>query len=146
MGAEAALRLDGVHFSFPGRPVFAGFDLAIAAGSHCAVLGASGCGKTTLLQLAAGLLRPQRGAITAGGSVVAGLDPARGLVFQDCALFPWRSALGNAAYGLARQGMPRTQRRERALALLARLGLGAAEAARHPHALSGGQRQRVAIA
>jgi len=146
VAAEARLRLAGVSFAHPGRQVFTGFDLEVAAGEHLAVLGPSGCGKTTLLHLLAGLLRPQAGQVLCCGRPIAGVSTERALVFQDLALFPWYSALGNVAYGLARRGVSRAEREQRAGELLARFGIAGDEARRHPHALSGGQRQRVALA
>ena len=146
MGAEPRLRLAGVTFARPGRQVFDGFDLEVAAGEHLAVFGPSGCGKTTLLHLLAGLLRPQAGQVLCCGRAITGIAIERALVFQDLALFPWYSALGNVAYGLARQGVPRRERERRAVELLAGFGISGEEARRYPHALSGGQRQRVALA
>ena len=146
MRSDALIRLAGVSFAHPGRQVFDRFDLEVAAGEHLAVFGPSGCGKTTLLHLLCGLLRPQAGQVICCGAETSGLSTDRALVFQDLALFPWYSALGNVAYGLARQGVPRPERERRAGGLLDRFGITGAEAHRHPHALSGGQRQRVALA
>jgi len=146
VGTEARLRLTKVSFAHPGRQVFHNFDLDICAGEHLAVFGPSGCGKTTLLHLLCGLLQSQSGQVMCCGNVRSGISTDRAMVFQDLALFPWYSALGNVAYGLARQGVPRLERERRASALLARFGITGAEAHRHPHALSGGQRQRVALA
>jgi NitT/TauT family transport system ATP-binding protein len=146
VGTEARIQLAGVSFAHPGRQVFDRFDLEVAAGEHLAVFGPSGCGKTTLLHLLCGLLQPQSGQVRCCGAVMSGISTDRALVFQDLALFPWYSALGNVAYGLARQGVPRPERERRAGALLARFGITGVEALRHPHALSGGQRQRVALA
>jgi NitT/TauT family transport system ATP-binding protein len=146
MSGEPRLRLDGVSFAHPGRPVFERFDLAVAAGEHLAVFGPSGCGKTTLLHLLAGLIRPQAGQILCCGRPMAGISTDRALVFQDLALFPWYTALGNVAYGLARRGVSRREREARSAGLLERFGFSTTEMRRHPHALSGGQRQRIALA
>jgi NitT/TauT family transport system ATP-binding protein len=146
VGTEPRLRLASVSFAHPGRQVFDRFDLEVAAGEHLAVFGPSGCGKTTLLHLLCGLLQPQSGQVLCCCKPITGISTERALVFQDLALFPWYSALGNVAYGLARQGVPRSEREQRASELLARFGITSVEARRHPHALSGGQRQRVALA
>jgi molybdate transport system ATP-binding protein len=126
--------------------------VAVAPGECLALAGPSGAGKTSVLRVAAGLLRPERGRVQANGE--AWLDTARGIdvpperrrcayVFQDYALFPHLSAWRNVAYPL--RGLPRTERRRRALELLERFGLAERAEAR-PHTLSGGERQRVALA
>src|SRR5690349_23184240 len=109
------------------------------------IVGPSGCGKSTLLDLLAGLTKPSGGQILLDGRPVAGPALDRGVVFQQYALFPWRTALGNVEFGLEAQGLPEKQRRERAREFLALVGLSGFED-RHPHELSGGMRQRVAIA
>ena len=146
MGADPRIQLAGVSFAHPGRQVFDRFDLEVAAGEHLAVFGPSGCGKTTLLHLLCGLLQPQAGQVLCCCQPITGISTERALVFQDLALFPWYSAIGNVAYGLARRGVPRSEREHRAGELLARFGITGTEARRFPHALSGGQRQRVALA
>jgi molybdate transport system ATP-binding protein len=121
--------------------------LEVAAGECLALAGPSGAGKTSVLRIAAGLLRPRSGRVTCGERVwfdgVTDLPPeARrcGYVFQDYALFPHLSAWQNVGYGLPRRG-----RRERAMELLERFGLAHRADAR-PRTLSGGERQRVAVA
>jgi molybdate transport system ATP-binding protein len=126
--------------------------VAVEPGECLALAGPSGAGKTSVLRVAAGLLRPERGLVQANGE--AWLDTARGIdvpperrrcayVFQDYALFPHLSAWRNVAYPL--RGLPRSERRRRALELLERFGLAERAEAR-PHTLSGGERQRVALA
>ena len=126
--------------------------LAVRTGECLALAGPSGAGKTTILRVAAGLVRPQRGLVEADGATW--LDTARGIdvpperrrcgyVFQEYALFPHLSAWQNVAYPLS--GVPRAERRERALGLLERFGLRRLADAR-PATLSGGERQRVAVA
>jgi NitT/TauT family transport system ATP-binding protein len=110
------------------------------------LLGPSGCGKTTLLNIIAGFLAPTGGEIRLGGEAVRGQGTDRGVVFQDFAqLFPWRTALGNVAFGLEMKGIGKTEREEIALKQL-RLVKLEKFAQSYPHHLSGGMQQRVAIA
>ena len=109
------------------------------------VLGPSGCGKTTLLNLAAGFLKPDQGQVLFDGQKILGPSPRRGVVFQDATLFPWRTVLGNVMFGLRRQGMPRHQARSQAITILTKVGLGDQIDA-WPVTLSGGMRQRAALA
>jgi NitT/TauT family transport system ATP-binding protein len=110
------------------------------------LLGPSGCGKTTLLNIIAGFLAPTGGEIRIGGEAVRGQGTDRGIVFQDFAqLFPWRTALGNVAFGLEMKGVGKTEREEIALKQL-RLVKLEKFAQSYPHHLSGGMQQRVAIA
>jgi NitT/TauT family transport system ATP-binding protein len=110
------------------------------------LLGPSGCGKTTLLNIIAGFLTPTAGEIRIGGETLRGQGTDRGIVFQDFAqLFPWRTALGNVAFGLEMKGIGKTEREEIALKQL-RLVKLEKFAQSYPHHLSGGMQQRVAIA
>ncbi|MGX1885914.1 ABC transporter ATP-binding protein [Streptomyces sp. NPDC055287] len=122
-----------------------GIDLEIAAGEFVVVVGPSGCGKSTLLDLLGGLTRPTGGSILLDGVPVTGPGLDRGIVFQQYALLPWRTARGNVEFGLEATGVPRRERAERAGEFLDLVGLTGFED-RHPHELSGGMRQRVAIA
>jgi spermidine/putrescine transport system ATP-binding protein len=121
---------------------------AVGRGSFFSILGPSGCGKTTLLRMIAGFIEPDGGEITIGGRPMRGVAPNRrpvNMVFQQLALFPMMTVGENVAFGLARRGLPKPERRKRSLAMLERVGLaGAAE--KRVDELSGGQRQRVAIA
>ncbi|MCX5302948.1 MULTISPECIES: ABC transporter ATP-binding protein [unclassified Streptomyces] len=122
-----------------------GIDLEIGAGEFVVVVGPSGCGKSTLLDLLGGLTRPTSGRILLDGKPVTGPGLDRGIVFQQYALLPWRTALGNVEFGLEATGVPRRERTARAREFLDLVGLTGFED-RHPHELSGGMRQRVAIA
>ena len=122
-----------------------GVNLRVRAGEFVCLLGASGCGKSTLLDILAGLERPSSGTALFDGRPIAGPEPRRGLVFQDPALFPWRTIAQNVGFGPELRGLGRRERRARAVASLARVGLAGFEAA-YPHQLSGGMRQRAGIA
>jgi NitT/TauT family transport system ATP-binding protein len=119
--------------------------LTVADGEFVAIVGPTGCGKTTLLNAAAGLFPPSAGRVDIFGSVLAGLNRQSGYLFQSEALFPWKTALENVAIGLEIAGTPRSEANERAQAWLTRVGLGAF-GERYPHMLSGGQRKRVGLA
>jgi NitT/TauT family transport system ATP-binding protein len=119
--------------------------LKVETGEFMVIVGPSGCGKSTLLDLLGGLTQPTHGQILLDGKAITGPALDRGIVFQQYALFPWRSALGNVEFGLETKGVPEKQRRETAREYLALVGLSGFED-RHPHELSGGMKQRVAIA
>ncbi len=114
------------------------FNLEVAPGELVAIVGASGCGKTTLLNLIAGLDQPTSGTVTVR-------DPRPALMFQEAALFPWLSAQRNVELALQLQGVGKAERRERAGELLELVRLSSA-ATKRPHEMSGGMRQRVALA
>lgn len=139
------LSLRGVHFAHPGfAPVVQGLDLDVEAGEVLCLLGRSGCGKTTVLKLAAGLLAPSAGTVSRPGRASA--EPGEvGFVFQDPTLLDWLDARGNVLLPVTLRRRPTPDDRAAAHALLAQLGL-AALADRHPAQLSGGQRSRVALA
>jgi NitT/TauT family transport system ATP-binding protein len=110
------------------------------------IVGSSGCGKSTLLNAIAGFLSPVTGEIRIGGKLVTGHGLDRGIVFQDFSqLFPWRTALGNVAFGLEMKGVPKSERNAIAREQL-RLVKLEKFAESYPHHLSGGMKQRVAIA
>ncbi len=118
----------------------------IEAAEFLCIVGPSGCGKSTLLNIIAGFIPPTAGEIRIGGKQIAGHGQDRGVVFQDFAqLFPWRTALGNVAFGLEMKGLPKDEREAVALRQLALVKLEKF-ARSYPHHLSGGMQQRVAIA
>ncbi len=149
--AAPRLHVAGVRHAFGSTTVLEDVDLAVGPAEIVCLLGASGCGKTTLLRLIAGLESLQAGTIHLDGRMIAGagrqlLPEERGIgfLFQDVALFPHLTVLENAMFGLA--GLAdRDRRREVALAALRRVGLGEQLGA-YPHQLSGGQQQRAALA
>jgi NitT/TauT family transport system ATP-binding protein len=119
---------------------------SLEASEFLCLVGPSGCGKSTLLNIIAGFLTPTAGEILIGGKPVTGQGMDRGVVFQDFAqLFPWRTALGNVAFGLEMKGVSRAEREAIALKQLALVKLEKF-ARSYPHHLSGGMQQRVAIA
>jgi spermidine/putrescine transport system ATP-binding protein len=122
--------------------------LAINKGSYTVLLGPSGSGKTTLLSILGGFLAPMSGTVTINGADCTTMPPARrptATVFQDYALFPHMTVADNVSFGLRMRGIAKSERNERAAAMLKTVGLPDAMA-RKPHQLSGGQRQRVALA
>ena len=139
------LSLRGVSFGYPGQaPVVQGLDLDLAGGDiHCLV-GRSGCGKTTLLKLAAGLLQPSTGVVTLRGAA-PGDRRAVGFVFQQPTLLDWLMVRDNVLLPVSLQRRPAAADLRAADALLAQLGLHAL-GQRHPRQLSGGQQSRVALA
>lgn len=122
-----------------------GVDLTIAEGEFVAIVGHSGCGKTTLLNQVAGLSSPTMGTITVRGQSVSGPGRDRGLVFQADAIFFWRTVRRNVEYGLEVQGMNRADRRERSEHYLRLVGLERF-ADLYPKELSGGMKKRCQIA
>jgi NitT/TauT family transport system ATP-binding protein len=143
--AVALLEVRRLALSYEGRAVLNNFDLTVDEGEFVCVLGQSGCGKTTLLKLLAGLIRADSGGVLIDGVLVSGPGSDRSMVFQNYGLFPWRTVLGNVEFGLEIRGVSKSARREIALREIERLGLSGFE--RHyPTQLSGGMQQRVALA
>jgi NitT/TauT family transport system ATP-binding protein len=120
-------------------------DLSIADGQFASVIGSSGCGKTTLMRIIAGLERDYGGSVTIGGRAHSGPSRDIGIVFQDANLLPWRTILDNVMLPAQVLKLDRRSSLERAKWLISLVGLGGFEA-RYPSELSGGMRQRAAIA
>jgi taurine transport system ATP-binding protein len=146
-----SMSVKNVSVVFPGRSAgqtvhaLDNINLTINSGDFVVALGASGCGKTTLLSLMAGFIAPTSGELLLGGTPIAGPGADRGVVFQKHALLPWLNVIDNAEFGLKLQGVPKTKRREIAVRNLALVGLQDF----HKHMiyqLSGGMQQRVGIA
>ncbi|MBQ1450519.1 MAG: ABC transporter ATP-binding protein [Eggerthellaceae bacterium] len=124
-----------------------GIDLEISDGEFVCLVGHSGCGKSTMLSLIAGLEMPTHGQVLIDGRVVDGPGPDRSIVFQNYSLFPWQTAVKNVMFAMQQtnKGIDKSESESRARALLEKVGVGDA-ADRYPFQLSGGMRQRVAIA
>ncbi len=136
------------RFRTPSGGIFTAlqdFDLSIAPGEFCAIVGPTGCGKSTTLTLVSGLERASAGDVAVDGKPVAGITPGVGFMFQQDAVFPWKSVLDNVAAGPRFRGRSRSEGSIVARDWLRRVGLAGFED-RYPHQLSGGMRKRVALA
>jgi NitT/TauT family transport system ATP-binding protein len=120
-------------------------NLSVAPGEFCAVVGPTGCGKSTTLGLISGLERPSAGEVQVMGKPVQGIDPRIGYVFQSDAVFPWKNVLRNVATGPLYRGQRKAEALDQARDWIARVGLAGFED-RYPHQLSGGMRKRMALA
>ena len=142
-----AIAADGVCLSFDGKQqVLSNVDLQVREGEFVSLVGPSGCGKTTLLNLAAGLIEyPAQGCMQVRGKAPVLGNPDIGYMLARDSLMPWKTALGNAMFGMEVRGVARAEAEQRARAMLAEVGLSGFENAL-PKALSHGMRQRVALA
>jgi NitT/TauT family transport system ATP-binding protein len=146
----AHIELAGVtkRFASPSGSLFTALhdvDLAIEPGQFCAVVGPTGCGKSTTLTMVAGLDRPSEGTVLVGGNRVEGIAPGVGFMFQADALLPWKTVLANVAMGPLFHHVPKKHAHNQARDWLRRVGLAGFED-HHPHQLSGGMRKRVSLA
>lgn len=147
---DAAIELLDVTRSFvtPGGTALTAirdFSMTVRRGEFVALVGPTGCGKSTTLSLITGLAQPTSGSVRLFGTPVSGIDPRIGFVFQQDAVFPWRSVLGNVAAGPMFRGTSRADAEQLARDWIKRVGLSGFEK-HYPHQLSGGMRKRVALA
>src|SRR5437660_3848541 len=148
--ASAMIDIDRVShlFQTSGRQshlAISDISLRVEDGAFVSVLGPSGCGKSTLLYIVGGFVAPTEGVARVRGAPITGPGTDRGPVFQEFALFPWKSVLGNVMYGLRQQGVPRAEAEAQSRRLIEMVGLRGFEDF-YPKELSGGMKQRVAIA
>jgi NitT/TauT family transport system ATP-binding protein len=147
----SSISIQDLTVAFPSRRSDGGVialwkvSLDIADGEFVTVVGPSGCGKTTLINVVAGLVPPSEGRVLVGGRAVTAPGPDRAVVFQDYALFPWRTAWDNIKYGLSRLPAFRADASARIESAIHLVGLDGFEHA-YPRQLSGGMQQRVALA
>lgn len=146
-GGIARINAVGKVFSRGGTPevILRDCSFDICAGKLNVLIGPSGCGKSTLVNLIAGYAAPSVGEVHLDGQRVTGPGPDRMVVFQETALFPWMTLLDNVAYGPLQLGTPRGEARDRAEALLAKVGLQGFES-RYPEQISGGMQRRAEVA
>jgi putrescine transport system ATP-binding protein len=148
VSGSAIVRIEGVSKRFGAITAVDNVDLVIERGELFALLGSSGCGKTTLLRLLAGFETPDAGRLIIDGQDMTGVPPHRrpiNMMFQSYALFPHMNVAENVGYGLRREGLPKPEIVTRVAEALEQVRLSD-YAARRPAQLSGGQRQRVALA
>ncbi|MBY5690353.1 ABC transporter ATP-binding protein [Rhizobium leguminosarum] len=137
--------IDAVTMSFGSYVAVQDVNLTVADGEFLAIVGPTGCGKSTILNAIAGLLKPASGTVSIDGTPVKGVQNDIGYLFQQDALLPWKTSIENVELGLMFRGVAATERRERSMSWLAKVGLKGFEH-RYPHQLSGGQRKRVQMA
>lgn len=142
---KAMVSIDAVTMSFGNFVAVENVNLTVADGEFLAIVGPTGCGKSTILNAIAGLLRPSHGNVSIDGKAVTGVHNDIGYLFQQDALLPWKTALENVELGPMFKGVSASERRKSALNWLAKVGLKGFEQ-RYPHQLSGGQRKRVQMA
>jgi len=144
-GAGTLVAIERITMSFGDFTAVREVDIQVGDGEFLAIVGPTGCGKSTILNAVAGLLTPAQGRIAIDGKPVKGVQESVGYLFQQDALLPWKTALQNVELGLRFRGVAAAEREDRARRWLAKVGLAGFEA-RYPHQLSGGQRKRVQMA
>jgi NitT/TauT family transport system ATP-binding protein len=149
-GHAAGIELSGLtkRFLTPAGTAFTALrdvSLTVEPGEFCALVGPTGCGKSTTLSMVSGLDRPSEGSVEVGGSEVRGITKGVSFMFQADALLPWKTVLGNVMLGPILRGVRKQQASANARDWLRRVGLAGFED-HHPHQLSGGMRKRVAMA
>jgi NitT/TauT family transport system ATP-binding protein len=150
LAKDAVIAIDDVtlRFTTPDGHMMTAlrdFTMTVARGEFACVVGPTGCGKSTTLNLVTSLLRPTTGTVRVMGAPVESISPDIGFVFQADALFPWRNVIDNVAAGPTYRGVPKREAYARARDWIARVGLARFET-HYPHQLSGGMRKRVALA
>ena len=146
--AQAILSARHVTKSFGAEPAVVAIrdlSLEVAEGEFVCLLGASGCGKSTMLSLFAGFMQPTAGQVLLRGTPITRIEPRCGMVFQSYALFPWKTVRGNVEFGLRMQGVGRVERKRRGQVFIDLVKLAGFED-RYPTELSGGMQQRVTLA
>ena len=143
--ADARIRLRGVSKSYGSFDVFRDINLDVGKAEVVAIVGASGCGKTTLLRCIDGLIPPTAGEITVEGERVTAPLPGIAMVFQNFGLFPWKTVYANVAYGLRLAGASQAQIAEQVPQYIKLVGLAGFEHA-YPYQMSGGMQQRCGLA
>jgi NitT/TauT family transport system ATP-binding protein len=149
-GRAARIELSDVtkRFVTPSGGAFTALrdlELVIEPGQFCAVVGPTGCGKSTTLTMVAGLEQPSAGVVRIGGQPVLGIAKGTSFMFQSDALLPWKTVIGNVSLGPVFRGVPKKQAQAQARDWLRRVGLSGFED-HHPYQLSGGMRKRVSLA
>ncbi|MBA5801040.1 MULTISPECIES: ABC transporter ATP-binding protein [Rhizobium] len=143
--AKPMVSIDSVTMSFGAYVAVQDVNLSVSDGEFLAIVGPTGCGKSTILNAIAGLLKPASGIVSIDGQPVRGIQNDIGYLFQQDALLPWKTAIENVELGPMFKGVGAAERRERSMRWLAKVGLKGFEH-RYPHQLSGGQRKRVQMA
>ena len=140
-----AVSVKGIYKNYGEVEALRDMSLDFPKGQLTSLFSPSGCGKTTLLKIIAGLLQPNQGEVFVNGQIVSEPGPDRAFVFQDFALMPWASVLRNVAFGLELRKVAKSEREDIARKYIKEVGLDGFENS-YPHELSGGMRQRVGLA
>ncbi|CCF01083.1 putative ABC-type nitrate/sulfonate/bicarbonate transport system, ATPase component (plasmid) [Sinorhizobium fredii HH103] len=143
--AKSMVSLDSVTMAFGAYVAVQDVNLKVSDGEFLAIVGPTGCGKSTILNAIAGLLKPASGTVSIDGQPVRGIQTDIGYLFQQDALLPWKTAIENVELGPMFKGVGAAERRGQSMRWLAKVGLKGFEH-RYPHQLSGGQRKRVQMA